>query len=171
MREVRQRLIGANSGVSNVRLSLINSYQRSSRVCRGRAACVSNPFLRALRAINMSPTRATMAPLQKESWLEEARPTYDWVMWCKSKKGAEEIRSFDVSGKEIFSNYNETKSKEGKNKKDRSKNNAHRGQSVRYRSLWKQGNIKISVSDALMIAGHAGFTKTSLSRQNKVGRC
>ena len=169
MRELRQGWLARTRAY----LLSVQFNKRLSTIIQGPplAACVSNPFLRALRAINMSPTRATMAPLQKESWLEEARPTYDWVMWCKSKKGAEEIRSFDVSGKEIFSNYNETKSKEGKNKKDRSKNNAHRGQSVRYRSLWKQGNIKISVSDALMIAGHAGFTKTSLSRQNKVGRC
>ena len=26
-------------------------------------------------------------------------------MWCKSKKWAEEIRSFELSGKEIFFNY------------------------------------------------------------------
>jgi len=37
---------------------------------------------------------------------------HDWVVWCKSKKGAEEIRSFELSGKEIFPNYDETKSKE-----------------------------------------------------------
>ena len=33
------------------------------------------------------------------------------VTGCRSKEGAEEIRSFKLSGKEIFSNYNETKSK------------------------------------------------------------
>jgi len=43
-------------------------------------------------------------------------------VWCKSKKGAEEIRSFELSGKEIFSNYDDTKSKEEKNKKNGSKN-------------------------------------------------
>jgi len=48
----------------------------------------------------------------------------------KSKKWAEEIRSFELSGKEIFSNYDETKSKEEKNKKNGSKKKAHRGQSV-----------------------------------------
>jgi len=53
---------------------------------------------------------------------------YDWVVWCKSKKGAEEIRSFELSGKEIFSNYDETKSKEEKNQKNGSKKKAHRGQ-------------------------------------------
>ena len=63
------------------------------------------------------------------------------------KKGAEEIRSFELSGKEIFSNYDETKSKEEKNKKNWSKKKAHLGQSVRYRSWWKQGNIKMAVSE------------------------
>jgi len=72
---------------------------------------------------------------------------HDWVVWCKSKKGAEEIRSFEFSGKEIFSNYDETKSKEEKNRKNGSKKRAHRGQSVRYKSWWKEGNIKMAVSE------------------------
>ena len=52
---------------------------------------------------------------------------HDWVVWCKSKKGAEEICSFELSGKEIFFDHNETKSKEEKNKKKGSKKKAHRG--------------------------------------------
>jgi len=43
------------------------------------------------------------------------------------KEGAEEIRSFELSGKEIFSNYEETQLKEEKNKKNNSKKKAHRG--------------------------------------------
>jgi len=62
---------------------------------------------------------------EKESWLEEASTMYDWVVGCQSKRGAEEIRSFELSGIEIFSNYDETKSKEEKNKKNRSKKKAH----------------------------------------------
>jgi len=57
---------------------------------------------------------------------------HDWDVWCKSIKGLEEIRSFELSGKEIFSNYDETKSKEEKNKRKGSKKKAHRGVSVRY---------------------------------------
>ena len=53
---------------------------------------------------------------------------------ASQKKGAEEIRSFELSGKEIFFDYDETKSKEEKNKKNGIKKKAHRGQSVRYRS-------------------------------------
>ena len=67
---------------------------------------------------------------------------HDWVVWCKSKKGAEEIRSFELSGKEIFSNFDEIEKK-----KNGSKKKAHRGQSVRYRSWWKPGNIKMAVSE------------------------
>ena len=59
---------------------------------------------------------------------------HDWVVWCKSKKGAEEICPFELSGKKIFSNYDETKSKEEKNKKNGGKKKAHRGQSVRHSS-------------------------------------
>ena len=43
---------------------------------------------------------------------------HGWVVWCKSKKWAEEIHSFELRGKEIFSKYDETKSKEEKNKKN-----------------------------------------------------
>ena len=48
---------------------------------------------------------------EKESWLEESSTMHDWVGWCKSKKGTEEIRSYELIGKEIFTNYDETKSK------------------------------------------------------------
>ena len=73
----------------------------------------------------------SLSEQKKESWLKEASTMHDWVVWRKSKKGAEEIRSFELSVKEIFSNYDETKSKEEKNKKNGSKKKAHRGQSVR----------------------------------------
>jgi len=41
---------------------------------------------------------------KKVGWTSRAR-VHNWVVWCKSKKGAEEIRSFELSGKEVFSNY------------------------------------------------------------------
>ena len=72
---------------------------------------------------------------------------HDWVVWCKSEKGVEEIRSFELSGKQIFFNCDGTKSKEEKNKKNGSKRKAHRGQNVQYRLWWKQGNIKMAMSE------------------------
>jgi len=62
-------------------------------------------------------------------WLTSVHP-----LRCKSKKDSEEIRSFELSRKEIFIKYDETRLKEEKNKRNRSKKKAHRGQSVRYRS-------------------------------------
>ena len=59
----------------------------------------------------------SLSEQEKKSWLEEVSTMHDWVVWCKSKKGAEEIRSFELSGKEIFPNHDETKSKEKKNQK------------------------------------------------------
>jgi len=59
-------------------------------------------------------------------------------------------------------NYDETKSKEEKNKKNGSKKNAYRGQSVRYRVWWKQGDIKIAVSeDHTSCWVHKDFTVTT----------
>jgi len=58
---------------------------------------------------------------RKESWLEESSTMHDWVVWCKSKKGVKEICSLKLSGKGIFFNYDETKSQEEKNKKNKSK--------------------------------------------------
>jgi len=100
---------------------------------------------------------------RNRSWLEEASTMHNRVVWCKSKKGAEDICSFKLSQKEIFSTYDETRSKEEMNKKNGSKQNAHREQSIRYRSWWKQGNIKMAVSEDHGTL-HAGFTKISLSR-------
>jgi len=99
---------------------------------------------------NQGPTAViweSLSEQEKESWLEESSTMHAWVVWCKSEKGAEEICSFELSGKEIYFNYDETKSKEEKNKKNGSNKKAHRGQSVRYRSWWKQGNIKMAVSE------------------------
>jgi len=89
----------------------------------------------------------SLSEQEKKSWLEESSTMHDLVVWCQSKKGAGEIRSFELSGEETFFNHDETKSKEEKNKKNGSKDKAHRGQSVRYRSWWKQGNIKMAVSE------------------------
>ena len=46
----------------------------------------------------------SLSEQEKENWLKEASTMHDWVVWCKSKKRAEEIRSFELSGKKIFSN-------------------------------------------------------------------
>jgi len=40
----------------------------------------------------------SLSEQEKGSWLEAASTMHDWVVWCKSKKGAEEIHS----GKQSF---------------------------------------------------------------------
>jgi len=67
----------------------------------------------------------SLSEQEKASWLEEATTTCDWVVWCKSKKGADEIRSFELSRKEIFFDYYDTKSKEEKNQKNTTKKSAY----------------------------------------------
>jgi len=47
----------------------------------------------------------SLSEQEKKIWLEEASTMHDWVVWCKSKKGLEAIHSFELSWKEIFSNY------------------------------------------------------------------
>ena len=74
---------------------------------------------------NLNEAKIKKEGEEKERWLEEANTMHDWVVWCRSKKGAEEISSFELSGKEIFFNYDETKLKEEKNKKNGSKMTAH----------------------------------------------
>ena len=69
----------------------------------------------------------------------------DGVVQVK-KKGAEEIRSFEFSGKEIFAHYDETQSKQRNEKKIGNKTSAYRRQSILCRSLWKQDNTKMAVS-------------------------
>jgi len=43
----------------------------------------------------------SLSEQEKESWVEEANTTHDWVVWCRSKKGAEENRSLEPSKKKI----------------------------------------------------------------------
>ena len=62
------------------------------------------------------------------------------------------------------------KIEEVKRKKNGRKNGAYRGQSVQYRSLWKQGNISESKATSkwqwARITLHAGFTKISLPKND-----
>jgi len=93
---------------------------------------------------------------------------HHWVVWCKSKKGAEEICLFDLSVKEISFNYDETELKEAKREKKKAKridiagrayDTGHDGSKAT--SKWQQARFTL----------HAGFTKMSLSRQAKFRRC
>jgi len=69
----------------------------------------------------------------------------DWVVWCMSSKKDEEQRPFEVDGKEIFSN----RSKQAKTKVgEKTDKKVGKGQLVRWKAWWRQGNIKCAVSKA-----------------------
>ena len=123
----------------------------------GEAAMSTAPFFQSAgrgdllflgrREASTVVTWESLSEQEKESWLGEASTMHDWVVWCKSTEGAGDIRSFEVSRKEMFFKYDKIKSKEEKRKKKRGKKNAHRRQSVQYRTWWKQGNIQMTVSE------------------------
>jgi len=99
----------------------------SATIIGGEAAMSAPPFFQSVRRGDLlfwgekeGPTVVIWESLSKQenkSWLEEASTMHDWVVWCKSEKGAEEIRSLELSGNEMFFIYDETKSKEVKNKR------------------------------------------------------
>jgi len=66
---------------------------------------------------------------------------HDWVVCCRLKKGAEEIRSFELSRKKISFSYHETKSKDEKNKKN--------------------GSKRMHIADRVYDTGHDGSKSTS----------
>jgi len=50
----------------------------------------------------------SLSEQENAGWLDEASTTHDWVVWCKSKKVVDRIRSSELSGKEIFFKYDKT---------------------------------------------------------------
>jgi len=61
----------------------------------------------------------------------------DCVVWCRLREKNEVQRPFDVDGKEIFSN----RSKQAKFKVgDKTDKKGGKGQSVRWKAWWRQGN-------------------------------
>ena len=105
-------------------LQQINSATR----IEGEAAISAPPFFQSAGRGVLGGKKETtvviwenLSEQEKESWLEEASTTHDWVVLCRSKKGAEENRSLELSKKELFSNYDKMKSTEEKNKKNGAK--------------------------------------------------
>jgi len=68
----------------------------------------------------------------------------DWVVWFRSRKTDEEQRPFEVDGKEIFSNRSKQANPKVGEKTDKK---GAKGQSVRWKAMWRQGNIKCAVRE------------------------
>jgi len=68
----------------------------------------------------------------------------DWVVWCRSRIKDDEQRPFEADGEEIFSNHSkQTKANTGEKMDEK----GSKGQSVRWKAWWWQGNIKCAVSE------------------------
>jgi len=86
----------------------------------------------------------SLSESEQEQWSEKIGNSKDWVIWCRSRKKDEEQRPFEVDGKEIFS----TRSKQAKPKAgEKTDKKGGKGQSVRWKAWWRQGNIKCAVSE------------------------
>jgi len=76
--------------------------------------------------------------------LEKMGKSKNWVVWCRSREKDEEQRPIEVNGKEIFSNHSkQAKTKAG----EKTDKKGDKGQSVRWKAWWRQGNIKCAVSE------------------------
>jgi len=71
--------------------------------------------------------------------LEKMGKSKDWV----SRKKDKEQRPFEVDGKEIFSNRSRQANPKAGEQTDKK---GDKGQSVRWKAWWRQGNIKCAVS-------------------------
>jgi len=73
----------------------------------------------------------------------------DWVIWCRSRKKDQDQRPFEADpfeadGKEIFSYCSKQAKHEAGEKMD---TKGGKGQSVRWKAWWRQGNIKYAMSE------------------------
>jgi len=81
---------------------------------------------------------------EQEQWSTKMGMSKDWVVWCRSRKKVEEQCRFEVDGNEIFSNCSKQANPKVGEKTDKKRG---KGQSVRWRVWWRQGNIKRAVSE------------------------
>jgi len=85
----------------------------------------------------------SLSESEQEQWSKKMGKSKDWVVWCRSREKDQEQRPFEVDGNEIFSN----RSKQAKPKAgERTGKKGGKGQSVRWKAWWQQGNIKFKVS-------------------------
>jgi len=82
--------------------------------------------------------------LEQEQWPKKMGKSKDCVVWCRSREKDEQQSPFEAAGKEIFSN----RSKQAKPKVgEQTDKTGGKGQSVRWKAWWRQGNIKCAVSE------------------------
>jgi len=86
----------------------------------------------------------SLSESEQEQWSEKTGKLKNWVVSCRSRKKDEEQRPCEIDGKEIFSN----RSKQAKPKAgEKTDKKGGKGQSVRWKACWRQGNIKCALSE------------------------
>ena len=86
----------------------------------------------------------SLSESEQEHWSKKMGKSKDWVVWCRSREKDEKQRPFEVDGKEIFSICSkQAKSKVG----EKTDKKGDKGQSVRWKARWRQGNIKCAMSE------------------------
>jgi len=86
----------------------------------------------------------SLSESEQEQWSKKMGKSKDWVIWCTSRKKDEEQRPFKADVKEIFSNCSQHANPKARERTDKK---GGRGQSVRWKAWWRQGNIKCAVSE------------------------
>ena len=86
----------------------------------------------------------SLSESEQEQWSEKMGKSKYSVVWCRSRRKDEEQRPFEVDGKEIFSNRSKQAKPKAGEKTDKT---GGKGQSVRWKAWWRQGNIKCAVSE------------------------
>ena len=84
---------------------------------------------------------------RKQKWLEKSTRCTTGSCGASQKKRRRKSAHLSSARKKSSLTMMKRNRKRKKNKKNGSKKKAHRGQSVRHRSCWKQGNIKMAVSE------------------------
>jgi len=88
----------------------------------------------------------SLSESEQEQWSKKMGKSIDWVGWCRSRKKDEEQRPFKFDGKEIFSNHSKQAKPKVGEKTDK-KGGPGKGQTVRWKAWWQQGNITSAVSE------------------------
>ena len=86
----------------------------------------------------------SLSESEQGQWSIKMGKSNDWVVWCRSREKDEEQRLFKVDGKEIFSNCSKQAKAKAGEKMDKK---GGKGQAVRWKTWWRQGNIKCAVSE------------------------
>jgi len=110
----------------------------------------------------------SLSEQEKVSWLEEASTAHDWIVWWKPKKGRRKSAHLSSAGKRSSLSMM-------KRNRNRWRKNGTRETRVytasRVYNTGHGGSKAISKWQWARIMLYAGFTKISLSRQNKFLRC